>query len=191
MTFRYAARLFKALPNMLTLLRAVLACILNLYVSICFGLLAIPVLLFILIFLTDFLDGRIARRYGYASRRGAVFDILADFFYIVLSYVVLCSHHVIPVWFFIVVLLKFMEFLFTSRLLMHRGGGDSIFVFDFIGRHIAVLYYIMPLFAYASFISSPSFHGIVICILCGGISIMAIASSSYRLMQCYKANNGC
>lgn len=185
---RYTQGLLKMLPNILTLLRVVLACILNLYILIYFGRQTIPALVFILIFLADFLDGRIARRYGYTSKTGAVLDIMADFFYIVFSYAVLCSLRIIPIWFFIIVLLKFMEFLFTSYLLRHRGRGDSIFVFDFIGRYIAALFYCIPLLAYMLFLALPSLHNIVINILCGCISIIAFMSSLYRFWNCYEGN---
>ena len=85
------ARFMKLLPNMLTLLRIMLACLLNLYILYRFGSLPIPIVIFTLIFLTDFLDGKIARFYGNTSNFGAIFDILADLFYIVTSYIVLNS----------------------------------------------------------------------------------------------------
>jgi CDP-diacylglycerol--glycerol-3-phosphate 3-phosphatidyltransferase len=174
------------LPDMLTLLRAVLACILNLYISAYFGRLAVPTMLFLLIFLTDFLDGTIARRCGCTSKRGAILDILADFFYIVSSSIVLYLHNTIPVWFVIVVVLKFMEFLFTSRMLRHRSSGDSMFIFDFIGRYAAALFYGMPLLAYISFIAFPVSHNITIKIFCGGVSIISLMSSSCRFWCCCK-----
>ncbi len=186
MTNMRTSGLLKMLPDMLTLLRAVLACILNQYISVYFGRLAVPVMLFLLIFLTDFLDGTIARRCGCASKRGAVLDILTDFFFIVSSSIVLSFHNIIPVWFIIVVVLKLMEFLFTSHILNQRSSGDTMFIFDFIGRCAAALFYGMPLLAYITFIAFPSSHNITIKIFCGGIFVIAFVSSSYRFWSCCK-----
>lgn len=141
-----------------------------------------------MIFLTDFLDGRIARQYGSETRTGAVLDILADLFYVVLSYGALCARSVIPVWFFIVALLKFLEFLLTSSFLRNHTRGGSPFVFDFIGRYVAVLFYGMPLPAYVAFVLLPSAHDIAMNIVCGGISIFAMVSSAHRIRSCFRTS---
>lgn len=180
------ARLMKVLPNMLTLLRVVLACLLNYYIFNRFGSLLIPVIIFLLIFLTDFLDGKIARFFGSTSHFGAIFDVLADLFYIVISYIVLCSFHVIPVWFFFIVLFKFIEFVVTSFFLRKLSGGKSIFVFDFIGRFVSVLFYILPILAYASFQLSQSLYFFTIHTFIYIIVFMTFVSSSYRFLNCVK-----
>ena len=181
---RVIARLMKELPNMLTLLRVVLTCLLNFYILNCFGNLPIPMVIFLLIFLTDFLDGKIARFYGNTSLFGAVFDVVADLFYMVTSYIVLCSFHVLPLWFLFIMLFKFIEFVFTSFFLKKLCNGKSIFVFDFIGRFTAVLFYIIPILVYASFQLSQLLYFFTIHIFIYIITFMVFVSSSYRLWNC-------
>jgi phosphatidylglycerophosphate synthase len=183
---RAVARLMKLIPNMLTLLRVVLACLLNFYILYHFGSLPIPIIIFLLIFITDFLDGKIARLYGNTSHFGAIFDILADLFYIVAFYIVLCSFHVLPLWFFFIALFKFIEFVATSFFIKKLCSENSIFVFDFIGRCAAVFFYIVPILAYASFQLSQVLYFFIIHILIYFITFMVFVSSSYRLRNCAK-----
>lgn len=132
----------KMLPNTLTLLRVLLACLLNFVIIYHFGCRALITIIFIVIFLTDFLDGKIARLCGSTSHFGAAFDILADLFYVGTSYIGLCLLHILPIWFLFIMLFKFIEFTVTSIFLKILHGGKSIFVFDFIGRFVGVLFYI-------------------------------------------------
>jgi len=181
---RVMVRLIKELPNMLTLLRVVLSCLLNFYILNQFGSLPIPIVIFLLIVLTDFLDGKIARFYGNTSLFGAVFDIVADLFYMVTSYIVLCSFHVLPLWFLFIMLFKFIEFVVTSFFLKEPCSGKSIFVFDFIGRFTAVLFYIIPILAYASFQLSQLLYFFTIHIFLYIITFMVFVSSFQRLWNC-------
>lgn len=183
---RVTARLMKELPNMLTLLRVVLACILFFYILNRFGSLPIAMVIFLLIFLTDFLDGKIARFYGSTSQFGAVFDILADLFYIVASYIVLCYFNILPLWFLFIMLFKFIEFVVTSFFLKKFSCGKSIFVFDFVGRFAAALFYIMPLLEYVSFQLSQSLYFFTNHIFIYIITFMVFVSSAYRLWNCSK-----
>jgi len=179
-------RLLKWLPNMLTLLRILLVCLLNIYIIDHFGRLLVPAIIFILIFATDLLDGRIARFYGNASNFGAVFDILADLFYVVSSYIVLYTFHVLPIWFLFVMLFKFIEFAVTSFFLKKPGSRESIFVFDFIGRVVAVLFYIIPILIYMSIQISQLLYYLSINVLIYIITLAAVISSLYRLWNCIK-----
>jgi len=179
-------RLMKELPNMITLLRVVLSCLLNFYILNYFGSLTIPMVIFLLIFLTDILDGKIARFYGNTSSFGAVFDVSADLFYMVTSYIVLCSFQVLPLWFLFIMLFKCVEFVVTSFLFRKLCSGKSIFVFDFIGRFTAVLFYIIPLLAYASFHRSQVLYFFTIHIFIYIITFMVLVSFSYRFWNCVK-----
>jgi cardiolipin synthase (CMP-forming) len=181
---RAIAGLMKMLPNILTLLRVLLACLLNFFIIYHFRSWAIIVIIFLVIFLTDFLDGKIARFCGNTSHFGAVFDILADLFCIIASYIVLCSFHVLPLWFLFIMLFKFIEFIATSIFLKILHGGKSIFVFDFIGRFAAVLFYIIPALVYLSFLFSPSLYFFTIHYFLYVITFMVLISSSYRLWDC-------
>lgn len=178
----------RLLPNMLTLLRVVLVCFLNLYILNHFGRLAIPIIIFLLIFLTDFLDGKIARFYGNTSPLGAMFDILADLFYIVASYIVLCSFHVLPLWFLFIMLFKFIEFVVTSFFLKKHYSEKSTFVFDFIGRFAAALFYTIPVLAYLFFQLSQPIYFFIIHTFIYIITFMVFVSSANRLRNCVKVS---
>ncbi|AAK79983.1 CDP-alcohol phosphatidyltransferase family protein, partial [Clostridium acetobutylicum] len=80
--------LIKNLSNALTLLRVMLTLFLNYYTINYFSKVLIPVVLTFFIFLTDILDGKLARLFKITSPLGAFFDVVADLFYIVLSYIV-------------------------------------------------------------------------------------------------------
>ena len=175
------ARLLKELPNMITLLRIVLSCFLAFYLLNYFHSITIPILVFLAIFLTDFLDGKIARFYGISSPFGAVFDVLADLFFIVSSYLVLCSFQVIPFWFFLLTLFKFSEFVITSFVLKNKFSRKSIFVFDSLGRLTAGLFYVIPLLTYVSFHFSQSIYLFTINIFIYIITFMVLLSSFYRI----------
>jgi CDP-diacylglycerol--glycerol-3-phosphate 3-phosphatidyltransferase len=181
---RVMSEFVKMLPNTLTLLRVLLACLLNFVIINHFGFWALIAIIFMVIFLTDFLDGKVARLCGNTSHFGAVFDILADLFFVVTSYIVLCIYHVLPLWFLFIMLFKFIEFTATSIFLKILHSGKSIFVFDFIGRFVAVLFYIIPVLVYLSFQFSPSLYFFTIHYFLYIITFMVLISSAYRLWDC-------
>ncbi|HBR28213.1 MAG TPA: CDP-alcohol phosphatidyltransferase family protein, partial [Firmicutes bacterium] len=74
--------------NLITLSRVILTFIVNHYILFHFGKVGIPLFLFGMVFLTDYMDGKIARLSKTVSPGGAVFDLLADFFFIFLTYLV-------------------------------------------------------------------------------------------------------
>lgn len=180
------AGFMKMLPNTLTLLRVLLACLLNFFIIYHFESWAIIAIIFLVIFLTDFMDGKIARFCGNTSHFGAVFDILADLFFVGTSYIVLCLFHILPIWFLFIMLFKFIEFTVTSIFLKILHSGKSIFVFDFIGRFAAALFYIIPALVYLSFLLSPFIYFFTIHYFIYIITFMVFISSSYRLRDCVK-----
>jgi len=138
------ARVKQYLPTAITLLRPALACV---FVALLPGRFrgdigpAVPLLLFVAICLSDFLDGRIARVLGMVSETGAYLDLYSDFFYITASLVTLNLLKRAPAWFTAVVLVKFIEYLITSRILLRGGCG---FVPNPLGRMAAGLFFLMP-----------------------------------------------
>jgi CDP-diacylglycerol--glycerol-3-phosphate 3-phosphatidyltransferase len=130
-----------------------------------------------------------ARFYGNTTQFGAVFDILADLFFISTSYIVLCLFRILPVWFLFIMLFKFIEFTVTSIFLKIHTGGKPVFAFDFIGRFAAVLFYLIPLSAYLFFLLSPFLYFFIIKYLVYIIAFAAIISSSYRIRNCVDARH--
>ncbi|MDP4142938.1 MAG: CDP-alcohol phosphatidyltransferase family protein [Bacillota bacterium] len=176
--------LIKQLPNILTLLRIVLTCFINFYILRHFGNLGVPITFSLLIFITDLFDGKIARFSGHASAFGAVFDVAADLFFIVTSYIVLLYLHITPLWFLFIILFKFIEFIFTSYFLKKHTSEKSIFIFDYLGRLAAVLFYIIPLLAYTSFQSSALIFFFITHIFIHIVAFMVFLSSASRLLSC-------
>lgn len=179
---------WRRVPNIITLSRVIFTCIVNYYILTRFGRVMVPFLLFVLIFCTDYLDGKIARRYGAASPGGAVFDLVADHFFIFLSYLVLQVFKVIPFWFVCVVCGKFAEFILTSFFLKKSGTsrGNQVFVFDFLGRSVAAIFYSFPMLSYISYQSSPAVYTFCVNTLAYITLFFALLSSAHRIGKCFQ-----
>ena len=74
--------------------------------------------------ITDFLDGRIARKYQCESDFGRLMDPLADKIFIVATYVMMSDYGIIPAWIVVVVLSR--EFLVTGLRLLAASDGVVI-----------------------------------------------------------------
>lgn len=180
----------KLIPNILTILRILLTLIYvpmlyNLHLKnddmLYFGLIVAG---FIIICLTDLLDGKIARKMQVESQFGGIFDVVADFIFIVSSHIVLIIDKKVPIWFIAIILGKFIEFIITSNIIKkHSKIQSSIFIFDYFGRIAAVNFYLLP--------------GLILLVY-KGLNIMwinifiyitvslVIISSSARILECYK-----
>lgn len=178
-------KIMKKLPNIMTLLRVVLTVFLNFWIIKHFCSIGIPIIITTIIFLSDFFDGKIARISGSTSKIGAVFDVAADLFYIVLSYVVLNFFHVLPLWFLFIILFKFVEFIATSYFIKMTSDKKSIFIFDFLGRFAVVIFYIIPLVSYISFQLLQRSYLCIINLLMYSTTILVFISSFYRIMICF------
>lgn len=172
------------LPNVITLLRVILSVFLNFYIVKHFGDMLIPIIITSIIFLTDFLDGRIARFNGSISKLGAVFDVASDLLYIIISYMVLYILHVLPLWFLFVILFKFAEFIITSYFIKKVCSKKSIFIFDFLGRVAAAMFYVIPVFSYITFHIMNARYLYMVYSFMYIITFAAFVSSSYRIWTC-------
>ncbi|ADZ21075.1 CDP-diacylglycerol--glycerol-3-phosphate 3-phosphatidyltransferase [Clostridium acetobutylicum] len=175
--------LIKNLSNALTLLRVMLTLFLNYYTINYFSKVLIPVVLTFFIFLTDILDGKLARLFKITSPLGAFFDVVADLFYIVLSYIVLLSFNLLPIWFLIVIILKFVEFVITSFFLRDISK-EMIFFSDLLGRIIVIIFYVLPIATYISVMFSQFLYLFIIHIFLYIICFMAFVSSALRIKRC-------
>lgn len=130
---------------------------------------------FIAIALSDYLDGWIARRFDCQSSTGVILDVTADSFYILLSLVVLNYHHVIPVWFTIIVILKLADFILSSRIFL--VGERGRLVFDLPGRITAAGFYSLPVLT--GILPSPDAIGMITLFL----AVAALVSSVLRWLS--------
>lgn len=131
-------KVIKNLPNQLTLSRIVLifffVALANIdadkinfieipkYVSDTCHLIAY--IIAILAGITDFLDGKIARKYKCESDFGRLMDPLADKIFIVATFVMMADYRIIPAWIVVVVLSR--EFLVTGLRLLAVSDGVVI-----------------------------------------------------------------
>ena len=82
--------------------------------------------------LTDYLDGKIARRFNMESRLGQFLDPIADRLYIVTTLVGLAWREIVPVWLVVVLLLR--EVVMAVMLLYLRHRGQVGMPVHFVGK---------------------------------------------------------
>jgi CDP-diacylglycerol--glycerol-3-phosphate 3-phosphatidyltransferase len=165
----------------------VLVIIINIYIIKYHGEIIVPILIAALIFISDFVDGRLARYFSSVSHLGAILDVTADFLYIAVSYIVVHSLNIVPLWFLFVIMFKFIEFIVTSFFLRKYSNRESVFVFDFIGRAVSIIFYVIPISAYVLFCL---FHGkyyFAYDIFIFIVTAMSLISSIYRINNCVYA----
>ncbi|WP_044873838.1 CDP-diacylglycerol--glycerol-3-phosphate 3-phosphatidyltransferase [Pseudomonas sp. LFM046] len=102
------------LPNLLTLLR--LALVLPIAGLLLSDRHAQALVLFAVAGCSDALDGFLARRFGWTSRFGSLFDPLADKLLLVTSFICLTVTQVLPVWLTLVVFLRDLAILAGAGL---------------------------------------------------------------------------
>ena len=183
-------KLMKNIPNIITLLRVVLSVLVNLYIANNFGKIAAPIIITFIIFLTDFLDGKIARAYKNAGTLGATFDVLADLFYIVTSYMLLWNLHILPLWFLFIILVNFLEFVVTSYIIKNNYNTKLTFTFDLVGRLVAVIFYIPPIFSYVSNQLMSNSYSELINAIIYITTVLIFISALYRIGNCVKGKLG-
>lgn len=176
--------LVRKIPNILTLLRIILTIYFNFYIINHFGSILIPIVCCSIILLTDFFDGKIARTCGSASNTGAVLDVTADLLYIILSYIVIYSFHIVPLWFLFIIIFNFTEFIVTSYFMNKISKKNTIIVFDYLGRLAAAIFYIVSIVAYLSFqLLQKEYMIITNFLMYTAVSFVCI-SFFYRLWRC-------
>jgi CDP-diacylglycerol--glycerol-3-phosphate 3-phosphatidyltransferase len=145
-------------------------------------------ILFLMVCATDFFDGRLARKWMVSTKLGAIFDVVADLFFITTAYSVLIVRNVIPAWILAVILLKFFEFCITSRIARKIGKTqNSVFLFDILGKVVVLLLYALPvqIILLKNYLFTGMFYPVVGAICCI-LTIMACISSCYRIKMCLK-----
>jgi CDP-diacylglycerol--glycerol-3-phosphate 3-phosphatidyltransferase len=110
------------IPNLLSFVRL-------LFVPVFFWLIVGPhadvaaVVVLVLSGLTDWLDGRLARRLGQISRLGQQLDPLADRLYTLAALIALALRDIVPWWFVVVLLARDVWMFVVIAALRRRGYG--------------------------------------------------------------------
>ena len=142
--------------------------------------------LFLGIAISDFLDGKCARAFHVQSSFGAIEDVLCDFFYIMSSSYALYCLGFLPVWMLILITLKLVEFILTSRLVRRMQNKSHVFMFDRIGRYTAIGFYILPTVIVLCSIYLPSLVFIIRYAFCIGLLIFSLISTYLRCIVIIK-----
>lgn len=104
------------------------------------------IIISMLIIFSDFIDGKLARRYGVTTKAGQVLDIYLDFIYIIVGVLILAVYRQIDYYFIAVIIYKFLEFIIISKLFKGRfcckKGTD--YFFDRLGTIVSGIYYVVP-----------------------------------------------
>ncbi len=108
------------LPNLLTLLR--LALVLPIAGLLLSDRYVQALALFAVAGGSDALDGFLARRYGWTSRFGSLFDPLADKLLLVTSFICLSITQLLPVWLALVIFLRDLLILLGAGLFRMLAG---------------------------------------------------------------------
>lgn len=147
--------------------------------------------IFLVIALTDFFDGKLARFFGIESKIGAILDLGTDFFFILSSNYLLYKQGLIPLCMIILILIKFMEFCLTSYLMCKRLKIDKSLFFDKIGRFAAIMLYSIPLLTVIlySYIPKTIFDNLMlfIYVIIASLSTISLFTRATKLRK-YKAN---
>ena len=181
----------KILINGLTLSRVPITIMFNFSLFYEKNKLFICSLLFLIIALTDFFDGKLARYYKATSKFGAILDVSTDFFFIFTASYLLYTRGLLPVGIIIIIIVKFAEFCFTSYLINRKSNIDKALFFDKTGRFVAIILYSLPLFALISNSCLPRSlsHPVIFCtvLLTVCLSVISVYNRVSRLRQA-KAN---
>jgi CDP-diacylglycerol--glycerol-3-phosphate 3-phosphatidyltransferase len=185
-------RFVKFIPNSISISRVGLSVIFVAYVTGQFAHgkdnLINLVMVFLAICITDLLDGRIARKMCCASVTGARLDVLADLFFIVVSNITLISLGILPAWFLVFIIFKFIEFIMTSNFTIKYKYllNKKVFIFDNVGRIVSALLFIVPGAACIFQVLIPRIHDDLINIILYLILVGGLYSSYIRIKSCFK-----
>ena len=110
-----------------------------------FGLSSIIISL--LIIFSDFIDGKLARKYDVTSKIGQILDVHLDFVYIMISTSILALYNKLDLYFVVVIVYKFLEFIITSKIFKGRfkNKKSENFYYDNLGTIASGMYYIIPM----------------------------------------------
>ena len=139
------------LPNVISITRVLLTICLNIILWKSFHDMIRIILINIMIYISDFSDGKLAKWLNAESKTGELFDSIAHIFYIVTSYILLISYNLISIYLLIMIIAEYAVFIITSHLV--TNNTDNKLIFDGFGRILAGGFYIYPLLVYILFLN--------------------------------------
>lgn len=146
-------------------------------------------LLFILsiIILTDFIDGKIARKFNINSRLGSILDPYCDLFFVLCTSILFNIYDLIPTTYTFILIFKFAEFNITSYY-AGMSSNKIPFMFDKVGRVVTALYQGVPFVIVIPFLSDYCSTYISFLII-GTLISSALRISNLMYTKAYKSFN--
>jgi len=119
---------------------------------------------FLLAIFTDVLDGYFARKLDVSSDSGAYFDIIADFFLVLIAFLALIIGGIYPYWLLLLIILVFLQFILTSKL--------NVLIYDPIGKYYGAFLFAIILIT----LVSPSIYYNILLIIIVLFTIISLIS---------------
>lgn len=118
------------------------------------------------------------------SKTGAILDVEADFFFVFTASYFLYEQNLLPLGIVAIIVIKFVEFCFTSYLLNKGRNEDKSVFFDDIGHFVAIVLYTIPLMVIIlqSLVHKLLFDNILFS-LCIAIGLLSLFSFCMRILK--------
>lgn len=137
----------------------------------------------LIICLSDFFDGKIARKFQIANSFGATFDVIADLVFVFSIHIQLAYYHIIPAWYIALIIEKIANYIITSHNISRKSSGEFFYIRDSIGKIVSASYFITPfLIIFLCKFKSVDYILIPLCIAIQ--AMLGIYSSVYRWKKC-------
>ncbi len=143
------------------------------------------VILFLIVWISDIADGKIARKLKISSTFGAKFDVIADSTFVFMLHILLAILHIVPIWFIAFMAEKIVNYIVSSYVVSKKSNGKFDFIRDPLGRVISASYFITPFLLLATHMIDGTLYSVAIVII-AVIAALGIASSVYRIVNMLK-----
>ena len=172
------------LPTILTLIRIIL--VIPLFILIFFECLPakiITIICFIVASITDFVDGKLARKNKQVTDLGAFLDPLADKMLINLTLLALCYQNLVPIWIFAIIIVR--DFAVDGIRMMAAKKGITISA-SYTGKLKTTVQMIALSLVLLNKIFINEVFGIINLVLLGAMLLLTVISGLESLIKGWK-----
>lgn len=187
-------REYFTIPNIITLIRVFLIPVFLFYAykgltsdfPYIFIATDIALFTFIIIRITDCLDGWIARLTNSTSILGSYLDVWSDFLFVLCSFLMLNFLNIIPSWLTALAIYKFFEFLILSEVIKKHSAeyninSDRVLYYDVPGRIASALFYLLP--SLILILNLLCIDLVLLNLVCYGLLLFTLFSSFLKYMN--------
>ncbi len=138
--------------------------------------------LFLIVWISDIADGKVARRLKTSSAFGSKFDVVADTIFVFMLHALLVSYHIMPVWFIALMIEKILNYLVSSYIVSKKTNRRFDFIRDPLGKVVSASYFLTPCLLLAAHIAGGQLH-FAANIIIATVAILGVCSSGYRVVK--------